>query len=54
MLRVTGIDIDCCPVCQQGQLRQVERLAPAPLAWDTSGCGIPNPSASPSSRPRRR
>jgi hypothetical protein len=36
MLRVTGIDIERCPVCQQGQLRQVERLAPAPPAWDTS------------------
>ncbi|TPW18981.1 MAG: putative transposase, partial [Elusimicrobia bacterium] len=36
MLRVTGLDIQRCPVCQQGQLRQVERLAPAPPAWDTS------------------
>jgi hypothetical protein len=36
MLRVTGLDIARCPVCQQGQLRQVERLAPAPPAWDTS------------------
>jgi hypothetical protein len=36
MLRVTGLDIERCPVCQQGQLRQVERLAPAPPAWDTS------------------
>ncbi len=36
MLRVTGLDIELCPVCQQGQLRQVERLAPAPPAWDTS------------------
>jgi hypothetical protein len=36
MLRLTGLDIDLCPVCQQGQLRQVERLAPVPAAWDTS------------------
>src|SRR5438093_921685 len=36
MLRVTGLDIERCPVCQQGLLRQVERLAPAPAAWDTS------------------
>jgi len=36
MLRVTGLDIERCPVCQQGQLRQVERLAPAPPPWDTS------------------
>jgi len=36
MLRVTGLDIERCPVCQQGQLRRVERLAPAPPAWDTS------------------
>ncbi len=36
MLRLTGLDIELCPVCQQGQLRQVERLAPAPPAWDTS------------------
>jgi len=36
MLRVTGLDIERCPVCQQGLLRQVERLAPAPAAWDNS------------------
>jgi hypothetical protein len=36
MLRVTGIDIERCPVCQQGLLRQVERLVPTPAAWDTS------------------
>jgi len=36
MLRVTGIDIERCPVCQQGRLRQVERLPPMPAAWDTS------------------
>jgi len=36
MLRVTGIDIERCPVCQQGLLRHVEVLAPAPAAWDTS------------------
>jgi len=36
MLRVAGLDIERCPICQQGLLRQVERLAPAPAAWDTS------------------
>ena len=36
MLRVTGIDIERCPVCRQGLLRHVERLAPAPVLWDTS------------------
>jgi hypothetical protein len=36
MLRVTGIDIERGPVCQQGLLRHVEVLAPAPAAWDTS------------------
>jgi hypothetical protein len=36
MLRLTGIDIERCLVCQQGQIRQVEWLAPAPPAWDTS------------------
>jgi hypothetical protein len=36
MLRVTGLDIERCPTCQEGQLRPVERLAPAPPAWDTS------------------
>jgi hypothetical protein len=36
MLRLTGIDIERCPVCQQGRLHQVERLPPASVAWDTS------------------
>lgn len=36
MLRVTGIDIERCPVCQQGPLLPVERLAPASPPWDTS------------------
>ena len=36
MLRVTGIDIDLCPVCHQGSLRRLDRLPPAPPAWDTS------------------
>ncbi len=36
MLRLTGIDLERCPVCQQGRLRQVELLAPAPAPWDTS------------------
>ena len=35
MLRVTGVDIDLCPVCQQGALRRIERLLPIP-APDTS------------------
>ena len=34
--RLTGLDIERCPVCQQGRLRQVEILPPAPAAWDTS------------------
>ena len=36
MLRVTGIDIDRCPVCHQGSLRRLDRLPPAPPAWDPS------------------
>jgi len=36
MLRLTGLDIERCPVCQQGRLHTVERLAPTPAAWDTS------------------
>jgi hypothetical protein len=36
MLRVTGSDIERCPVCQQGLLHPVEVLPPAPPAWDTS------------------
>jgi hypothetical protein len=36
MLRVTGLDIERCPVCQQGVLRQGEILPPMPAAWDTS------------------
>lgn len=36
MLRVTGIDIDLCPVCHQGSLRRVECLLPVPSPWDTS------------------
>lgn len=36
MVRVTGLDIARCPVCQQGLLRQVDVLPPAPTAWDTS------------------
>ena len=36
MLRLTGIDIERCPSCQQGLLRPLEALWPAPLAWDTS------------------
>jgi hypothetical protein len=36
MLRLTGIDIERCPNCQQGVLRPLEVLRPAPLVWDTS------------------
>jgi hypothetical protein len=36
MLRVTGIDIDLCPLCHQGALRRVERLVPVSSPWDTS------------------
>ncbi len=36
MLRVTGVDIERCPVCQHGLLRRIEILAPAPAPWDTS------------------
>jgi hypothetical protein len=36
MLRVTGLDIARCPVCQEGLLRLVAVLAPTPLPWDTS------------------
>jgi hypothetical protein len=36
MLRLAGLDIERCPICQQGVLRQVERLPPVPVAWDTS------------------
>jgi Putative transposase/Transposase zinc-binding domain len=36
MLRVTGVDIARCPSCQQGVLRPLEVLRPAPLVWDTS------------------
>ena len=36
MLRVTGIDIARCPVCQQGCLQPVERLPSAPAPCDTS------------------
>jgi hypothetical protein len=30
MLRLTGLDIARCVVCQQGQLRRTEILAPTP------------------------
>ncbi len=30
MLRLTGLDITRCAVCQQGQLRRTEILAPTP------------------------
>jgi Putative transposase/Transposase zinc-binding domain len=36
MRRLTGIDIERCPSCQQGVLRPLEVLRPAPLVWDTS------------------
>ena len=36
VLRITGIDIERCPVCQQGVLHLIAVLAPTPAAWDTS------------------
>jgi putative transposase/transposase-like zinc-binding protein len=36
LLRVTGLDIERCPVCHDGLLRLVAVLAPIPLRWDTS------------------
>ena len=36
MLRITGIDIARCPVCQLGLLRPLGLLPPAPVPWDTS------------------
>jgi hypothetical protein len=36
LLRLTGVDIERCPVCQQGVLHLVVVLGPAPAAWDTS------------------
>jgi predicted Zn-ribbon and HTH transcriptional regulator len=34
MLRVTGIDIICCPQCQKGKMIKIKKLPK--LAWDTS------------------
>jgi hypothetical protein len=36
LLRLTGVDIARCPVCQQGVLHLIAVLGPAPAAWDTS------------------
>ena len=36
MLRLTGLDIERCPTCQQGFLRRLDILAPTPAPWDTS------------------
>jgi len=36
LLRVTGVDIERCPVCQQGILHPRGILLPTPLPWDTS------------------
>jgi hypothetical protein len=36
MLRLTGLDIERCPVCPHGLLRRVAVLAPTPTPWDTS------------------
>ena len=36
MLRVLGIDIDRCPICQLGALQRLAVLSPAPAVWDTS------------------
>ena len=35
MQRLTGMDIHCCRACQQGRLRVIALLAPAPLAPPT-------------------
>ena len=34
MLRVTGIDITCCPQCQKGKMVKIKELPK--LAWNTS------------------
>ena len=40
MLRLTGIDIQRCPACQQGRLRVIAVLAPdANLPTDSQGNG---------------
>jgi hypothetical protein len=36
MLRVTGLDLERCPRCQQGLMRRLDVLPPAPASWDTS------------------
>jgi hypothetical protein len=36
MLRLTGVDIERCPVCHHGRLQCVATLPPAPTAWDIS------------------
>jgi len=36
LLRVMGIDIERCPVCQSGPVQPVAVLPPQPPAWDTS------------------
>jgi hypothetical protein len=43
LLRLTGVDLDRCPVCQQGRLHRTAILEPTrpapvrhPIAWDTS------------------
>jgi Putative transposase/Transposase zinc-binding domain len=36
LFRLTGVDIERCPVCQQGVLHLIAVLGPAPAAWDTS------------------
>ena len=36
LLRVIGIDIERCPICQIGVLQPLAVLPPVPAAWDTS------------------
>lgn len=36
MRRLTGVDLDRCPVCQQGRMHRHERLPATPTAWNTS------------------
>jgi hypothetical protein len=36
LLRVLGVDIERCPVCQRGVLQPLAVLPPIRVAWDTS------------------
>ena len=43
MLRLTGIDIQCCPACQQGRLRVINTFAPTPSVRPTPKATGPPP-----------